>query len=98
MREDDLRASNNVEDRRGSGMGGVRAGGLGIGLTLVKNLVELHEGAIEARSAGVGKGSEFLIRLPVLAQSPNLPQSKPANGEADRGRKSREMKVRHEAG
>jgi len=42
-------------------------GGLGIGLTLVKQLVELHGGTIEAHSEGSGKGSEFIIRLPDLA-------------------------------
>ena len=41
-------------------------GGLGIGLTLVKSLVELHGGRIEARSDGPGNGSEFLVRLPGL--------------------------------
>jgi PAS domain S-box-containing protein len=40
-------------------------GGIGIGLTLVRRLVELHGGAIEARSAGLGQGSEFVVRLPV---------------------------------
>ncbi len=45
-------------------------GGLGIGLTLVKRIVEMHEGRIEARSAGVGKGSEFEIRLPVAEAEP----------------------------
>ncbi|HEV7822903.1 MAG TPA: ATP-binding protein, partial [Burkholderiales bacterium] len=42
--------------------------GLGVGLTLVKHLVELHGGAIAARSEGAGQGSEFVVRLPVVAQ------------------------------
>lgn len=41
-------------------------GGLGIGLTLVRRLIEMHDGSIEARSDGAGKGSEFVVRLPLL--------------------------------
>ncbi len=44
-------------------------GGLGIGLSLVKNLLALHGGTIEARSAGIGEGSEFIVWLPVSVEA-----------------------------
>jgi signal transduction histidine kinase/ActR/RegA family two-component response regulator len=44
-------------------------GGLGIGLTLVKQLVELHGGVVSAHSDGVGKGSEFRLRLPCAVEA-----------------------------
>ena len=47
-------------------------GGLGVGLSLVRGLVRLHGGSVEARSDGSGQGSEFLIRLPLSAGMPNV--------------------------
>ncbi len=52
-------------------------GGLGIGLTIVKSLVEMHGGTVEALSEGHGRGSEFIIRQPI-APAP-APEAKPAD-------------------
>jgi PAS domain S-box-containing protein len=51
-------------------------GGLGIGLSLVKGLVEMHAGSVEAHSDGPGRGSEFIVRLPVV-EGPTLPAVAP---------------------
>jgi PAS domain S-box-containing protein len=48
---------------------GKAQGGIGIGLALVKNLVSLHGGAIEAHSEGLGKGSHFIVRLPLTVST-----------------------------
>jgi signal transduction histidine kinase/ActR/RegA family two-component response regulator len=51
-------------------------GGLGIGLTVVRSVVDLHRGTVEARSGGAGQGTEFVVRLPVIAeQAPVSPES-----------------------
>src|SRR5207302_6529290 len=50
-------------------------GGLGIGLTLVRLLVEMHGGSVRATSPGIGRGSEFIVRLPAEA-----PPEAPAPG------------------
>jgi signal transduction histidine kinase/CheY-like chemotaxis protein len=47
-----------------------RHGGLGLGLALVRDLVELHGGSVCAESHGLGKGSTFTVRLPTMAQAP----------------------------
>jgi PAS domain S-box-containing protein len=53
------------------------ASGLGIGLTLAKTLVEMHEGTLEAHSAGAGQGSEFVVRLPRLVEAPESAPPEP---------------------
>src|SRR5262249_45457387 len=57
-------------------------GGLGIGLTLVRSLVQMHEGTVTASSEGVGKGSEFGVRLPVVSEVSELHEEAIAEAEA----------------
>ncbi len=56
-------------------------GGLGIGLNLVKQLIEMHGGRVEARSEGLGKGSEFVVHIPLVIASP-LTSAESVAGEA----------------
>ena len=68
-------------DRNGS------QGGLGIGLTLAKQLVEMHGGTVEAHSAGAGSGAEFAIRLPLaVGKAPSTEQQPRPAGHESRGR------------
>jgi CheY-like chemotaxis protein len=66
-------------------------GGLGIGLSLVKGLVEMHGGTVEARSEGLGKGSEFIVRLPA-AEAPAERTPRPS-GDGERGRGGRRRRI-----
>jgi two-component system CheB/CheR fusion protein len=59
-------------------------GGLGIGLALVRGLVELHGGRVEARSEGLGRGSEFVVVLPLPPAMPAAPDTTAGAGVAAR--------------
>jgi signal transduction histidine kinase/ActR/RegA family two-component response regulator len=61
-------------------------GGLGIGLTVVRSLVELHAGAVEAHSPGLGRGAEFIVRLP-RTTAPIEDAAGPADDGATAGRR-----------
>ncbi len=67
--------------------------GLGIGLTLVKRLVELHGGHIEARSRGLGHGSEFVVFLPVLIDEPSTSVAPTTNADPVDGTAPRRILV-----
>jgi CheY-like chemotaxis protein/anti-sigma regulatory factor (Ser/Thr protein kinase) len=69
-----------IFDRFRQGIG-ERRGGLGIGLSLVRHLVELHGGEVHAHSDGPGKGAAFVVKLPVtIAKPPKPHESHPAIG------------------
>ena len=61
--------------------------GLGIGLMLVKNLVEMHDGTVEVYSAGVGHGSEFVVRLPIMLEAPSPLPPEPIVSETTTARR-----------
>jgi PAS domain S-box-containing protein len=60
-------------------------GGLGLGLAIVRHIVNLHEGSVSAESAGVGQGATFVVRLPVRSASPiDVPDEAPSSGLVER--------------
>ena len=65
-------------------------GGLGIGLSLVKRLVEMHGGSVEARSGGAGQGSEFLVRLPIVVEQT---YSSEANDDGDHATPTSDLRI-----
>lgn len=68
-------------------------GGLGIGLTLVQSLVQMHGGTVEAFSEGLGKGSEFVVRLPALTDMTDLPEEEPPAPQEQEMRRRRILVV-----
>jgi PAS domain S-box-containing protein len=64
-------------------------GGLGVGLTIAKRIVELHDGSIEAHSGGSGYGTEMVVRLPIALPA----AAAPSEGEPPRATAGRQLKV-----
>jgi CheY-like chemotaxis protein/nitrogen-specific signal transduction histidine kinase len=73
-------------------------GGLGIGLTVVKHLVQMHGGSVSAGSAGPGQGSEFVIRLPALPPEPRGEGTRPGDEEVRPTGPSRRVLVVDDSG
>jgi CheY-like chemotaxis protein len=68
-------------------------GGLGIGLSLVRTLMDLHGGSVSATSKGLGRGSTFTLRLPAIVTPPRAAGAKSGNGPAERAREMRVLVI-----
>ena len=80
-----------VQGERGSDRA---LGGLGLGLSLVRTLTMMHGGAVSAKSAGVGRGSEFTVRLPAAAAPPSAaPEARPPEPRPPQARRRRVLVV-----
>lgn len=64
-------------------------GGLGVGLALVRHIVDLHGGTIEARSDGIGKGSEFIVQIPIAPDAKTIGVGEKTSEKAPGFRKHR---------
>ncbi len=62
--------------------------GLGLGLSIVKHLAEMHGGTVEAQCAGEGQGATFTVRLPIKAVRINEVDAEHSSGKADEDRES----------
>jgi PAS domain S-box-containing protein len=71
----------------------ISMGGLGVGLALVRRVVELHGGSVRARSEGRGRGSEFVLRLPLSIRQPRAIESDGSSVAADSIRRLRVLVV-----
>lgn len=89
-----------VFERYWQGRAAAEDGGLGLGLAIVRRLIELHDGRIEAMSDGEGRGSSFVVRLPVTsAEAVNAPSepARPGQRVQDAARSAAEIAARQAA-
>jgi signal transduction histidine kinase len=82
-----------IFDMYAQGGGDHSQGGLGIGLTLVRRLVELHGGTVEARSEGPGKGSEFIVCLPLAGAGATESSARECAANEEHARAGRKILV-----